>query len=70
MCEQAPRNQGYRGKRQCFTRQNVRSDGDELTHPIDAAAAVTGQPITRVDGRLKVTGAARYAADNPITGVL
>ena len=48
----------------------VRFDGDEMTHPIEAAAAVTGQPITRVDGRLKVTGAARYAADNPITGVL
>ena len=27
--------------------------------------AVIGQPIDRVDGRLKVTGAARYAADYP-----
>ena len=26
-----------------------------------------GQPVSRVDGRLKVTGAARYAADIPIT---
>src|SRR5713101_5034268 len=25
-----------------------------------------GQPLSRVDGRLKVTGAARYAADIPI----
>jgi xanthine dehydrogenase YagR molybdenum-binding subunit len=27
------------------------------------SAAVTGQPITRLDGRLKVTGAAMYAAE-------
>ena len=26
---------------------------------------MTGQPVARVDGRLKVTGRARYAADNP-----
>ena len=29
-----------------------------------------GTPIDRVDGRLKVTGAARYAADAPVSGVL
>src|SRR5580704_13549102 len=28
-----------------------------------------GQPLSRVDGRLKVTGAARYAADIPIEGL-
>jgi xanthine dehydrogenase YagR molybdenum-binding subunit len=37
-----------------------------MTRPLPAAAAFAGQPITRVDGRLKVTGAARYAADKPI----
>jgi xanthine dehydrogenase YagR molybdenum-binding subunit len=30
---------------------------------------VVGQPILRVDGRLKVTGAARYTADIPLEGV-
>jgi xanthine dehydrogenase YagR molybdenum-binding subunit len=29
-----------------------------------------GQPITRLDGRVKVTGAARYTADTPVDGVL
>ena len=29
-----------------------------------------GQPLSRVDGRLKVTGAARYAADIPIADLL
>ncbi|MHA3020941.1 xanthine dehydrogenase family protein molybdopterin-binding subunit [Mycobacterium sp. BMJ-28] len=28
--------------------------------------SLAGQPIARVDGRLKVTGKARYAADNPV----
>lgn len=41
-----------------------------MTHPVQAAAAVTGQPVARVDGRQKVTGAARYAADNPVADVL
>jgi xanthine dehydrogenase YagR molybdenum-binding subunit len=41
-----------------------------MTHPVKAIAAVTGQPIARVDGRLKVTGAARYASDNPAPGLL
>ena len=27
-----------------------------------------GQPISRADGRLKVTGGARYTADIPVTG--
>jgi xanthine dehydrogenase YagR molybdenum-binding subunit len=36
-----------------------------MTRPL-AAPLVTGQPVTRVDGRLKVTGQARYAADNPV----
>jgi xanthine dehydrogenase YagR molybdenum-binding subunit len=35
-----------------------------VTRPLPAAL-VTGQPVARVDGRLKVTGRARYAADNP-----
>ena len=29
-----------------------------------------GQPISRIDGRLKVSGAARYTADIPIAGVV
>ncbi len=33
------------------------------------ATDVVGRPIERVDGRLKVTGAARYAADAPVEGV-
>jgi xanthine dehydrogenase YagR molybdenum-binding subunit len=41
-----------------------------MTHPVQSAAAVTGQPIARVDGRLKVTGAARYASDNPAPNLL
>lgn len=28
-----------------------------------------GQPISRVDGRLKVTGGARYTADNPFASM-
>jgi xanthine dehydrogenase YagR molybdenum-binding subunit len=41
-----------------------------MTGPVPAAAPLAGQPVTRVDGRLKVTGAARYAADNPIPDLL
>jgi xanthine dehydrogenase YagR molybdenum-binding subunit len=33
-------------------------------------AAIIGKPIDRVDGRLKVTGAARYAAEAPVKNVL
>ncbi|WP_051340402.1 xanthine dehydrogenase family protein molybdopterin-binding subunit [Azospirillum halopraeferens] len=29
-----------------------------------------GRPVPRVDGRLKVTGAARYAAEHPVPGLL
>lgn len=29
---------------------------------------IIGQPVDRVDGRAKVTGRARYAADNPVPG--
>ena len=32
--------------------------------------SVIGAAVTRVDGRLKVTGAARYAVDHPIEGVV
>ncbi|WP_101950533.1 xanthine dehydrogenase family protein molybdopterin-binding subunit [Mycobacterium sp. 3519A] len=35
-----------------------------MTRPLPAAL-VSGQPVTRVDGRLKVTGKASYAADHP-----
>jgi xanthine dehydrogenase YagR molybdenum-binding subunit len=35
-----------------------------MTRPLPAAMT-SGQPVTRVDGRLKVTGKALYAADNP-----
>ena len=35
-----------------------------MTRPLPAAA-ISGQPVTRVDGRLKVTGKALYASDNP-----
>ncbi|HUO39146.1 MAG TPA: hypothetical protein VMU34_15515 [Mycobacterium sp.] len=41
-----------------------------MTHPVRARESVSGQPLTRVDGPLKVTGAARYAADNPVPGLL
>jgi xanthine dehydrogenase YagR molybdenum-binding subunit len=34
------------------------------------ATSVVGAAVTRVDGRLKVTGAARYAVDHPIDGVV
>jgi xanthine dehydrogenase YagR molybdenum-binding subunit len=34
------------------------------------ATSVIGTAVTRVDGRLKVTGAARYAVDHPIDGVV
>jgi xanthine dehydrogenase YagR molybdenum-binding subunit len=36
-----------------------------MTHPL-AAPRFTGQPVTRVDGRLKVTGQATYAGDHDI----
>lgn len=36
-----------------------------MTYPA-AAPRFTGQPVTRVDGRLKVTGAATYAGDHDV----
>jgi xanthine dehydrogenase YagR molybdenum-binding subunit len=36
-----------------------------VTRPVPAAL-LAGQPVTRVDGRLKVTGKATYAADHAI----
>jgi xanthine dehydrogenase YagR molybdenum-binding subunit len=41
-----------------------------MTHALPAARFVCGQPVTRVDGQLKVTGEAPYAADNQIPGLL
>ncbi|MDT5010852.1 MAG: xanthine dehydrogenase YagR molybdenum-binding subunit [Mycobacterium sp.] len=40
-----------------------------MTRPIPAAQLATGQPVTRVDGRLKVTGKAAYAADNQLANL-
>jgi xanthine dehydrogenase YagR molybdenum-binding subunit len=40
-----------------------------VTRPLPAAL-IAGQPVTRVDGRLKVTGRALYAADNPATDLV
>jgi xanthine dehydrogenase YagR molybdenum-binding subunit len=37
---------------------------------MSAAQFVCGQPVTRVDGQLKVTGTALYAADNQIPGLV
>ena len=39
-----------------------------MTSPQPQIAA--GTPQSRVDGRLKVTGAAKYAADHPTDGVV
>ena len=41
-----------------------------MTRPLPAAQFVSGQPVTRVDGQLKVTGKARYAADYPIPNLI
>src|ERR1700761_8084921 len=42
-----------------------------MTHPLPAVAQfVCGQPVARVDGQLKVTGKAPYAADNQIPGLV
>jgi xanthine dehydrogenase YagR molybdenum-binding subunit len=37
-----------------------------VTFPLRAAAPAVGAPLSRVDGPLKVTGGARYAADYPV----
>jgi xanthine dehydrogenase YagR molybdenum-binding subunit len=39
-----------------------------MTRPLPAAL-LAGQPVTRVDGRLKVTGRAPYAADNAMPNI-
>jgi xanthine dehydrogenase YagR molybdenum-binding subunit len=41
-----------------------------MTHPVRASEAVVGQPVVRVDGPVKVTGQARYAADNQIPNLV
>jgi xanthine dehydrogenase YagR molybdenum-binding subunit len=41
-----------------------------MTHALPAAQLVSGQPITRVDGQLKVTGKATYAADHQVPGLV
>ncbi|MCV7194908.1 xanthine dehydrogenase family protein molybdopterin-binding subunit [Mycobacterium angelicum] len=41
-----------------------------MTHAFPTAQAVSGQPITRIEGPLKVTGKARYAADNQIADLV
>jgi xanthine dehydrogenase YagR molybdenum-binding subunit len=42
-----------------------------MTHPLPAVSQlVCGQPVTRVDGQLKVTGKAPYAADNQTPGLV
>jgi xanthine dehydrogenase YagR molybdenum-binding subunit len=41
-----------------------------MTHALPAAQLVSGQPITRVDGKLKVAGKATYAADNQVPGLV
>ncbi|OBK52120.1 xanthine dehydrogenase family protein molybdopterin-binding subunit [Mycobacterium kubicae] len=41
-----------------------------MTHALPSAHITSGQPITRVDGQLKVTGRAAYAADNHIAGLV
>jgi xanthine dehydrogenase YagR molybdenum-binding subunit len=34
------------------------------------SSSVIGQPVTRIDGRLKVTGGAAYAVEHPIPNVV
>lgn len=41
-----------------------------MTRPLRVANLAVGSPLARVDGPLKVTGAARYAADNPVPDFL
>ncbi|MDT5191266.1 MAG: xanthine dehydrogenase YagR molybdenum-binding subunit, partial [Mycobacterium sp.] len=41
-----------------------------MTQPVRGPAPVFGQPVVRVDGPLKVTGQARYAADNPLPNLV
>lgn len=41
-----------------------------MTYPQRVSTPAIGTPVARVDGALKVTGAAHYAADNPVPGLL
>jgi len=41
-----------------------------MTYPLSTTQVVSGQPVSRVDGPLKVTGKATYAADNQLPGVV
>ena len=41
-----------------------------MTYPQRLTDPVVGAPLSRVDGPLKVTGAAHYAADNPVPDFL
>jgi xanthine dehydrogenase YagR molybdenum-binding subunit len=41
-----------------------------MTRPLRLTTPSVGTPVSRVDGPLKVTGAARYAADNPVPDFL
>ena len=37
-----------------------------MTYPVGIVNSAVGSPMARVDGPLKVTGGAHYAADNPV----
>ncbi len=50
-------------------RQLATVAGAAMTRPVPAAL-LAGQPVTRVDGRLKVTGKAQYAADHAIPNLV
>ncbi|OBJ86619.1 xanthine dehydrogenase family protein molybdopterin-binding subunit [Mycobacterium asiaticum] len=41
-----------------------------MNYPLPRALPVTGQPVSRVDGELKVTGKATYAADHQVPGLV
>src|SRR5437763_17007460 len=42
---------------------------ETMNMPVDTRQGAVGKPIDRVDGRLKVTGQARYAAEGPVSNV-
>ena len=65
----APRQrlQGRAGPPVC--RARPRGGGGATMSP-PRAPSVLGRPLNRVEGRLKVTGAARYAADHPVPGLV
>ena len=41
-----------------------------IADPLRSAGLLVGRGVSRVDGRLKVTGAAKYAAEHSVTGML